>query len=147
MLAGLIEPLMPPEIILLNSNYDLINYNFQVVQAFKMQFYAKMFRFEMASMQKNRATGTAGRRHNQDESAIENEFNRILQGAYLELASDLIKKGLAPCVVSSLKFQEKIHDNNFFDIFFTCSIMSTSLEPQKQLLEAKLAEAKAAEPR
>ena len=28
MLNGLIEPIMPPEIVLLNSNYDLINYNF-----------------------------------------------------------------------------------------------------------------------
>ena len=28
MLNGLIDPLMPPEIVFLNSNYDLINYNF-----------------------------------------------------------------------------------------------------------------------
>ena len=31
MLNALIDPLMPPEIVLLNSNYDLINYNFQMV--------------------------------------------------------------------------------------------------------------------
>jgi len=36
MLTGLIDPLMPPEVIFLNSNYDLINYNFQMVQSCKM---------------------------------------------------------------------------------------------------------------
>ena len=63
----------------------------------------------------------------------------------MELASDLIKQGLAPCVVCSLKFQEKIHNNNFIDIFFTCSIMSTvsnatQTEESKQATENLLEE-------
>jgi len=58
----------------------------------------------------------------------------------MELASDLVKKGLAPCIVSSLKFQEKIHQNNnsiFFDIFFTCSVMSTYSKDEQKSAKKK----------
>ena len=89
----------------------------------------------MDTLQKNksRQTSHSYKHSNQDEFAIESEFNRIIQGAYMELASDLIKKGLAPCVVSCLRFQDKMHDNSFFDIFFTCNVMSTSQDPPKPI--------------
>lgn len=48
-----------------------------------------------------------------------------MQSAYKELASDLIKRKLTPCVVCSLRTQEKIHDDNSVDVFFTCSILRT----------------------
>lgn len=47
-LKSLMEPILPPSIILLSSYYDLVNYNFQVVEAIEdVQFYARMFRFRM----------------------------------------------------------------------------------------------------
>ena len=47
-LKSLMEPIMPPSIVLLSSYYDLVNYNFQVVEAIQdVQFYARMFRFRM----------------------------------------------------------------------------------------------------
>ena len=140
MLTGLIDPLMPPEVVFLNSNYDLINYNFQMVQSCKMQFFTRLFRFELDTLKKSKMRQATGTTRNQDDSMIEREFNRILQGAFMELASDLVKKGLAPCIVSSLKFQEKMHtsgNSNFFDIFFTCSVMSTSAKEDVKQVRGK----------
>ena len=45
----------------------------------------------MSRNRKTQVQGSSKSRMNQNEMAIENEFNLILQGAYLELASDLIK--------------------------------------------------------
>ena len=47
-LKNLIDPIMPPEIVFLNSYYDLINYNFQKPNSIEdVRFYARMFRLKM----------------------------------------------------------------------------------------------------
>lgn len=47
-LKSLLDPVMPSNIIFLSSYYDLVNYNFQKVQAIKdVTFYARIFRLKM----------------------------------------------------------------------------------------------------
>ena len=58
-----------------------------------------------------------------------------MQRAYLELSNDLIKKNLTPCVVVSLRTQEKIHDDNTVDVFFSCSILKTNEEKPHYFLK------------
>ena len=43
----------------------------------------------------------------------------------MELAADLTKKNLTPCVVCSLRTNETVHDDNTVDVFITCSILKT----------------------
>lgn len=65
-----------------------------------------------------------------------------MQRAYKELALDLIKKKKTPCVVCALRTQEKIHDNNTIDVFFTCSILKTREEQPHYFLKSTREESK-----
>ena len=56
-------------------------------------------------------------------TAYSNEFNRVMQSAYQELAKDLKRKNLTPCVVCSLRTKEIVHESGIVDIFFTCSVL------------------------
>ena len=122
-LKSLIDPVMPPGIVFLSSYYDLVNYNFQKVQAIQdVQFYARMFRLKMfpqaaqSALDLAAGSGSIGRQpqrplrrnasgaNSQKEAMmLSNEFNRVMQTAYKELAADLIKEKLTPCVVVALR--------------------------------------------
>lgn len=45
-----------------------------------------------------------------------------MQFAYLELASDLVKNNLAPCLVTALRSQFIIHDSKDVDIIYTMTL-------------------------
>ena len=93
-IKNLIDPILPSDIILLNSMYDLINYNWQRVNFDKIQFYCKLFRFSMSREQVAKDTEL---------------FTRIMQGAYMELACDLRKKKLTPCIICALRVGFRYH--------------------------------------
>lgn len=48
-----------------------------------------------------------------------------MQLAYMELAKDLTRKKLTPCVVCSLRTKEIVHEDGTVDVFFTCSVLKT----------------------
>mmetsp|Transcript_3868 Transcript_3868/g.5157 ORF Transcript_3868/g.5157 Transcript_3868/m.5157 type:complete len:220 (+) Transcript_3868:1386-2045(+) len=136
-LKNLIDPVMPENIVFLNSYYDLINYNFQKVTAIEdVQFYARMFRLRMYQWEGGPSELQAfmdARKHSRRRNtasksshmatAHSNEFNRVMQRAYMELAADLTRQKLTPCVVCSLRTQETIHEDGTVDVFFTASVL------------------------
>ena len=84
-----------------------------------------MFRLKMFE---HSSSSDLGLNRNKTAAKYKIEFNRVMQRAYNALATDLISKNKTPCVVCCLRIQEKIHDNNIVDIFFTCSILNTRKE-------------------
>lgn len=78
---------MPPGIVLMSTNTDLVNFemdygsnsgqqsNYVILQ----EYYCRLIPFELGSKPSNL------------------EFRLVMQGALVELASDLIKSGKTPC--------------------------------------------------
>jgi len=73
-LKYLLEPLLPPEVVMLTSNYDLVNYNWQTVKIENVQFFSQIYRFEMNTSKAN--FGSAG---NTTQRAFkDSEFSRVI---------------------------------------------------------------------
>lgn len=116
-LKCLLDPYLPSSITLLSSEFDLLNYKDQTIEADKVFMYNKATRFLFEE---------------RNENKINQTFNYIIQQAHLEFVQSIIKNGWTPCIVCSLKSQVKINDNNMIDVIFTASILR---KPEHQMLE------------
>lgn len=64
-----------------------------------------------------------GNKSSQIATVHTNEFNWVMQRAHMELAADLTRKKLAPCIICSLRTEENVHEDGTVDIFFTASVL------------------------
>ena len=110
-LKSLLDPYLPANVVLLNTENDLFNYKgVQSIDANNVRLVNKACRFIFEE---------------REETKIIQAFNYLMQQAHLELVQSIIQKGLTPCVVCSLKSKVKIHDNCLVDIIFNCAVLKT----------------------
>ena len=87
-LKSLIDPYVPEDIVILNTEFDLFNYKNIQIDPKDIHLITKVFRYVFDE---------------RDEYQINQAFNFIMQQAHLELLNSLVKQGLNPCILCSLK--------------------------------------------
>lgn len=91
-LRCLLDPIAPAEIVFLNTNSDLLSYEEHFSQNdIRIELYQRVFRFSVK------------------EHPSEEDFCRVMQGAYAEMITDLTQRGWTPCVVTQMVQQLKVH--------------------------------------
>ena len=74
-LKSLIDPFLPPDIILLNTQFDLFNYRWQTINPSNVHLITKTCRFIFEE---------------REETKINQAFNFIMQQAHIELVQHII---------------------------------------------------------
>lgn len=110
-LKSLLDPFLPANVVLLNTEFDINNYKGQKIDQENIFLVNKATRFLFEE---------------RVQTNINQQFNFLMQQAHLEFVQSIIQRGLAPCVICSLKSQVKLHDNCMIDIIFTGAVLKTS---------------------